>query len=171
MAKETKPVTFYLVRLDGELNIRETSIHYPFGDITLGRTKSEDSRDETYNVVFQKGSLTLNPLIERDKVCIDYLRVYNSGGEFVDHTGKTHYIQPNNQLFHITEEDPLKKVKEVHIVEEKIQEVEVLKASFAKLLEVDQIEQWAISVGISIPQENRTKEGLIKMLTEMGRIK
>lgn len=35
MAKETKPVTFYLVRLDGELNIRETSIHYPFGDVTL----------------------------------------------------------------------------------------------------------------------------------------
>lgn len=164
--KEQENVTFYLVRLDGELNIRETPIHYPFGDIRYGRTKDEDERDVSRNVTFIRGSYTTN-----DPFIIEWLRKYNTGGAFIDHNGKNRVIQPNHQMFLVTEEDPAIKVKTIVKKEIETVEVEVLQSSFVKLLEIDQLEQWAIGQGLSIPTDKRTKEGLIEFLTSQGRIK
>ena len=43
---DKKMITFYIVRLDGELQVRETPIYFPRAKIIQGRTKAEDSRDE-----------------------------------------------------------------------------------------------------------------------------
>lgn len=169
MAKEKVPwlVTFYKVRLDGELDIKESHIFYPFGDVVQGRTKAEDFRTEEYNVVFDRGILVL----DADDWRVGWLRVYNSGGTFKGHDGKERTLRPNNNLFYITEEDPNLKVKTVVQKEIETVEVNILPASFAKTLEIDQIESWAIAEGLSIPQDKRTKEGIIEYLTSLGRIK
>ncbi len=78
MAKATGLVTFYKVRLDGELDIKESHIFYPFGDVVQGRTKSEDFRTEDFNVVFDKGIATF----EQDDWRVGWMRAYNSGGKF-----------------------------------------------------------------------------------------
>ena len=77
MAKETKvgKVTFYLMRLDGEMNIRETKITYPFAEKILGRTKDEDRVDQSLDVTFDNGSLTL----DADDFRVEWLKAYTSG--------------------------------------------------------------------------------------------
>ena len=56
--------------------------------------------------------------------------------------------------------------KEVETVE-----VNILSSTLANVLEVDQLEVWAIGENISIPQDKRTKEGVIEYLKSLGRIK
>lgn len=74
-AKKPQQVTYYLVRLDGELAIRETPIYFPKAPIQKGRTKQEDDRDASYDVIFMDGRLT----VEKDSVQDRWLAIYNSG--------------------------------------------------------------------------------------------
>lgn len=169
MAKELeqKDVTFYLLRLDGELNTRETTITYPFSPKSLGRTKDEDTYDESYNIIFTKGSITL----PEDDFRVEWMRIYNTGGKLKCHDEKIRTIQPSPNMFKVTEEDPFKKVKEITKIETVREEVAVLPKSFVETLEVDQIESWMQTQSIDVPQKNRTREGLIEILTAQGRIK
>lgn len=73
--KTPNQVTYYLVRLDGELAIRETPIYFPKAAVHKGRTKAEDDRDSTYDVIFMDGRLT----VEKDSVQDQWLSIYNSG--------------------------------------------------------------------------------------------
>ena len=73
--KAPETVTYYLIRFDGELAIRETPIYFPKAAIHKGRTKSEDDRDTTYDVIFMDGRLT----VEKGSVQDQWLSVYNSG--------------------------------------------------------------------------------------------
>ena len=58
-AKAPVLVTYYLMRLDGELAIRETPIYFPKAAVHKGRTKAEDDRDTQYDVIFMDGRLTV----------------------------------------------------------------------------------------------------------------
>lgn len=173
MAEAKKPtqVTYYLVRLDGELAIRETPIYFPKAPIEKGRTKAEDDRDTSYDVIFMDGRLT----VEKGSVQDQWLSIYNSGWELdvPELSNRKIQIKPNTQLFHVTTKDPSEK----NIVkQEVIKEVEVavVAKEFLDMLTVDQIEAYCASNKIDIANlapDKRTKAGFIAFLDETGHIK
>lgn len=73
---EVKLITFYLTRLDGELAIRETPVYFPKAAVIKGRTKAEDDRDNSYDVIFMDGKVT----VPEGSVQAEWLKIYNSGG-------------------------------------------------------------------------------------------
>ena len=136
MAEAKKPtqVTYYLVRLDGELAIRETPIYFPKAPIQKGRTKQEDDRDTSYDVIFMDGRLT----VEKDSVQDRWLAIYNSGGELdvPEISDRKIQIKPNTQLFHVTTKDPSEKnVIRTEVIKEV--EVAVVAKEFLDMLTVD----------------------------------
>lgn len=168
--KTPETVTYYLIRFDGELAIRETPIYFPKAAIHKGRTKAEDDRDTTYDVIFMDGRLT----VEKGSVQDQWLSVYNSGWvlNLPDISDKPITIKPNTQMFQVTNKDPSE--KEI-IKQEVIKEVEVavVAKEFLDMLTVDQIEAYCNSNKIdlsTLDATKRTKSGLIKFIDETGHI-
>jgi hypothetical protein len=163
---EKKKITFYIVRLDGELQVRETPIYFPRAKIIQWRTKQEDQRDEGYDIMFNHGYLEL----DEDDFRVDWMRVYNTGGTF-DYEGKPVRVVPNNNMFKITEEDPTLKVKTLtNNVEVKV-EVQVLNKEFVDMLSVEQLEAFANTNQLDISGVKKTKTALVEFLQDNGRIK
>lgn len=165
-ATEKKKITFYIVRLDRELQVRETPIYFPRAKVTQGRTKAEDQRDDGHDIIFNHGYLEL----DEDDFRVEWMRVYNTGGTF-DYEGKPVRVAPNNNMFKITEEDPTLKVKTLtQNVEVKV-EVQVLNKDFVDLLSVDQLEAFANTNKMDISAVKKTKASLVEFLEANGRIK
>ena len=163
---EKKKITFYIVRLDGELQVRETPIYFPRAKIIQWRTKQEDQRDEGYDIMFNHGYLEL----DEDDFRVDWMRVYNTGGTF-DYEGKPVRVVPNNNMFKITEEDPTLKVKTLtNNVEVKV-EVQVLNKEFVDMLSVEQLEAFANTNQLDISGVKKTTTALVEFLQDNGRIK
>lgn len=173
MAEAKKPtqVTYYLVRLDGELAIRETPIYFPKAPIEKGRTKQEDDRDTTYDVIFMDGRLT----VPKDSVQDRWLSIYNSGWELEvpEISNRPIQIKPNTQLFHVTTKDPSEKnIVRTEVIKEV--EVAVVAKEFLEMLTPDQIEAYCTSNKIdlsTLDADKRTKAWYIKFLDETGHIK
>lgn len=169
-AKAPAQVTYYLMRLDGELAIRETPIYFPKAIVHKGRTKAEDDRDTSYDVIFMDGRLT----VEAGSVQDQWLAMYNSGGtlNFPDISDRPIQIKPNTQLFHVTTKDPSEKnVIRQEVVKEV--EVTVVAKAFLEMLTVDQIEAYCTSNKISLAnleQTQKTKAGFIKYLEDNGHV-
>ncbi len=158
-------VTFYLVGLNGEPKNKLTPIRYPHLTWEKGRSKEEDTPDETHNVEFVKGRLTL----EVDDWRVQWMRVYNSGGKIIVN-GKEFKIKGDQSMFIITEEDPNLKVKiQEKVVTERV-EVKVVERSFTNLLTTDQLEQLCTLNGIDISKYDQTSEGYIQALEDNGNI-
>ena len=168
---DAKMVTFYLIRLDGELAIRETPIYFPKAAVFKGRTKAEDDRDTSYDVIFMDGRLT----VPADSAQAKWLSMYNSGGtlDLPEISDKPIVIKPNTQLFTVTTKDPSEKNVVTQEVVKEIQ-VAVVAKEFLDMLTVDQIEAYCTANGISLAtldQTKRTKAGLTKFLDENGHVK
>jgi hypothetical protein len=163
---EKKKITFYIVRLDGELQVRETPIYFPKAKVSQGRTKAEDDRDYTYDIMFNHGYLEL----DEDDFRVEWMRVYNSGGTF-EYEGKPVRVVPNTNMFKITEEDPTLKVKMItQNVEVKV-DVQVMNKEFVDLLSVDQLEAFANTNKIDISAVKKTKAAMVEFLASTGHIK
>ncbi len=167
---EVKLITFYLTRLDGELAIRETPVYFPKAAVIKGRTKAEDDRDSSYDVIFMDGKVT----VPEGSVQAEWLKIYNSGGalQFPDiNDGHPFQIRWNTNMFMISTTDPMDKIRKETIEVEKIVERPVLVTTFAELLTVDQLEQFATSNNIDLTDAKKTKVGMITFLTDKGYIK
>lgn len=169
-AKAPVLVTYYLMRLDGELAIRETPIYFPKAAVHKGRTKAEDDRDTQYDVIFMDGRLT----VENGSVQDQWLAIYNSGGvlSLPDISDKPITIKPNTQMFHVTTKDPSEKNIVTNEVIKKV-EVAVVAKEFLNILTVDQIEAYCTSNGIDLSNldaAKRTKASLIQFLDDTGHI-
>ena len=163
---EKQKITFYIVRLDGELQVRETPIYFPRAKIVQWRTKAEDQRDEGYDIMFNHGYLEL----DADDFRVEWMRVYNSGGTF-DYEGKPVRVSPNNNMFKITEEDPTLKVKTLtQNVEVKV-DVPVILKDWVDTLSVEQLEAFANTNKLDISGVKKTKAAMIEFLTNSGHIK
>ncbi len=163
---EKKKITFYIIRLDGELQFRETPIYFPKAKISQGRTKAEDDRDYTYDIVFNNGYLEL----DEDDFRVDWMRIYNSGGTF-QYEGKPVRVVANTNMFKITEEDPTLKVKMItQNVEVKV-DVPVILKDWVDTLSVEQLEAFANTNKLDISAVKKTKAGMIEFLTNTGHIK
>lgn len=163
-------ITFYMTRLDGELAIRETPIYFPRAAIIKGRTKSEDDRDNSYDVIFMEGKCT----VPEGSVQAEWLKIYNSGGTLqfpAVNDGIPFQIRGNTNIFMISTNDPMDKVRKETVEVERIVERPVLVSTFAELLTVDQLEQFATSNNIDLTDAKKTKAGMITFLTERGYIK
>lgn len=165
MADASK-VTFYIVRMDGELQTRETPIYFPKAKINEGRTKAEDTRDDSYDILFNHGYCEF----DADDFRIEWMRVYNTGGSF-QYEGKTIKVTPNNNMFKITEEDPTLKVKLItNTIETKV-EVQVINAAFIDALGIPELEAFANTNKLDISGVKKTKAAMVEFLTNSGHIK
>ena len=74
-------------------------------------------------------------------------------------------------MFMISTTDPMDKIRKETIEVEKIVERPVLVSTFAELLTVDRLEQFATSNNIDLTDAKKTKAGMITFLTDKGYIK
>ena len=152
--------------MDGELQTRETPIYFPKAKISQGRTKAEDDRDDSYDILFNHGYLEL----DADDFRVEWMRVYNTGGSF-QYEGKPIIVKANNNMFRITEEDPTLKVKMItNNIETKV-EVQVLNKDFVDMLSVEQLESFANTNKLDISAVKKTKAAMVEFLGNAGHIK
>ena len=161
-----KKITFYIVRLDGELQVRETPIYFPRAKVLQGRTKQEDQRDEGFDIMFNHGYFEF----DEDDFRIGWMDVYNTGGTF-EYEGKSIPVVANSNMFKVTREDPTLKVKTLTQNVEVRVEVQVLNKDFVDLLSVDQLEAFANTNKLDISGVKKTKSALVEFLENNGRIK
>jgi len=163
--KESEFVVFYMTRLNGEPHHKNTPIHYPHLRWEKGRTKEEDTPDESDNLEFNKGRLALH----RDDWRVQWMEVYNDGG-IIEVGGKKVTIKGDRSMFIISKEDPLQKIKVQEKIVTNTVEKRVVDKDFAKLLTADQLEQLCTSNWIDISKYPNTVDGLMQALEDNGNI-
>lgn len=167
--EKIEPVTFYVIRPDGESPAEWPTIYWPFSVITDWHTPVERQQsivDQRKNVRFQNWYFTTS-----DKDQIWLLDHYNSGGTWDDPKWNPHFYPGEKILCKITREDP--HAPKTRVIEKEIEKV-VTKTVFPRTVIESMTPQQLVAICVSMKLDtsnvDHTVWALLKLLEDNGMI-
>lgn len=163
--KQIEPVTFYVLRPDGESPAEWPTIYWPFSTITDWHTAVERNQhinDQRKNVRFENWYFTTT---DPDQIWL--LDHYNSGGTWEDSRGNPHFYAGERFLCKITREDP--HAPKTRIVEKEVEKVvtrTVFPRAVVEAMTPQQIVSICLSLKLDIGNVDHTVAALTKFLED-----
>lgn len=166
-----KTKTFYLIRPDGQLQVRESTFYFPLSRRDTAFSASEREQlpwDSVRNATFKNGFFET-----QDPDVIWWLEHYHTGGMW--HAWKPdESFMPASwyQIGTITDQDPSKNIRsDTKEVERVVEKIVIPRAIVEGIQDVKTLQDTLTSLGIDITEHPNTREGLIKVLEDKWMLK